>query len=71
MNAIPKSNVTEKIFRIVFFLTFLSSYHYLPAQRLSRDYEMGLLTNQAGYLPASVKTCLMRGAEKKDFEAGL
>jgi Glycosyl hydrolase family 9/Cellulase N-terminal ig-like domain len=68
MNAIPNSNAIEKIFRIVFFLTLLSSYNSLLAQRLSRDYEIGLLTNQIGYLPSSTKICLIRGTEKTDFE---
>ena len=58
----------KKIFTIVFFLTGLTNYNSLPAQRLSRDYNIGLLTNQVGYLPASTKTCLMRGTEKTDFE---
>jgi hypothetical protein len=40
----------------------------LRAQRLSRDMEMGLLTNQVGYLPSSTKTCVMQGNEKRDFE---
>jgi len=58
----------KKVFTIAYFLTILSSYNSLPAQRLSRDYNIGLLTNQVGYLPASTKTCLMRGNEQKYFE---
>lgn len=55
----------------IFFLLFLlhiASYHFLQAQRLSRDQEMGLLTNQIGYLPSARKTCIMQGTQKKDFE---
>jgi hypothetical protein len=40
----------------------------VEAQRLSRDLEMGLLTNQVGYLPSSTKTCLVQGNVKRDFE---
>ena len=57
----------KKIFTIVFLLN-LASYDFLQAQRLSRDQEIGLLTNQIGYLPSSTKTCLMQGTEKRDFE---
>ena len=46
----------------------LSSSKDLRAQRLSRDLEIGLLTNHVGYLPASTKTCLVKGNEKRDFE---
>jgi len=53
---------------IVFFLTFAGSYNFLQAQRLSRDLNIGLLTNQVGYLPSSIKTCLMQGTQKRDFE---
>jgi len=56
------------MFTIVFFLNLLISQNYVQAQRLSRDLEIGLLTNQIGYLPLSVKTCVMKGTEKKDFE---
>ncbi|MEP6596464.1 MAG: cellulase N-terminal Ig-like domain-containing protein, partial [Ginsengibacter sp.] len=61
-------NAIEKIFTIVFFLNFPGSYDSLQAQRLSRDLEIGLLTNQVGYTPSSTKTCLVRGTEKTDFE---
>ena len=57
----------KKIFTIVFLLN-LAGYDFLQAQRLSRDQEIGLLTNQIGYLPSSTKTCLMQGTEKRDFE---
>ena len=68
MNFIRHKNAIKKIFRIISFLTLLGSFNSLQAQRLSRDYEMGLLTNQVGYLPSSIKTCLIRATEKKDFE---
>lgn len=40
----------------------------LQAQRLSRDEQIVLLTNQVGYRPSSTKTCLVKDAEKRDFE---
>ena len=58
----------KKILTVVFCLTIFSTCNSLHAQRLSRDYHIGLLTNHVGYLPASTKTCLMRGTEKKYFE---
>ncbi|MEP7231556.1 MAG: glycoside hydrolase family 9 protein [Ginsengibacter sp.] len=58
----------KKIFIIIFFLNLQGSYNHLQAQRLSRDIEIGLLTNQVGYLPSSTKTCLVKGSEKTDFE---
>lgn len=63
----PK-NAIEKIFMIVFFLNLPGSYDALQAQRLSRDLQIGLLTNQVGYLPTSTKTCLIQGTKKRDFE---
>ena len=58
----------NKILTIVFLLNLAGSYDFLQAQRLSRDQEIGLLTNQIGYLPSSTKTCVVKGAEKRDFE---
>ena len=56
-----------KIFVIACLLNF-AGYDFLQAQRLSRDQEIGLLTNQIGYLPSSAKTCLVQGTEKREFE---
>lgn len=61
-------SLLKKIFVVVFFLTLIESHNFLQAQRLSRDLDIGLLTNQVGYLPSSAKTCVMYGTEKKDFE---
>jgi hypothetical protein len=60
--------LVEKILITVFLFNFSGNYNVLQAQRLSRDLEIDLLTNQVGYLPLSTKTCLLRGSEKKDFE---
>jgi hypothetical protein len=46
----------------------ISSYTYIHAQRLSRDYEVTLLTNQVGYLPSSTKRCLLQTNAKTPFE---
>lgn len=58
----------EKIFTILLFLGLMCIGGSLQAQRLSRDLQIDVLTNQVGYLPSSTKTCLVRGTEKKDFE---
>lgn len=57
-----------KLFSFIFFLIPYITLNPLQAQRLSRDLDIGLLTNHVGYLPSSAKTCAMRGNEKKDFE---
>ena len=58
----------NKVFTIVLLLNLYGSYDLLQAQRLSRDQEIKLLTNQIGYLPSSTKTCLVQETEKRDFE---
>jgi hypothetical protein len=40
----------------------------LEAQRLSRDYQVDLLVNQAGYLPTATKTCLTPGNIERNFQ---
>ncbi len=62
------TNVIKKIFTILVFLNFTPPHGALQAQRLSRDQQINLLTNQVGYLPSSTKTCLVQGTEKRDFE---
>ena len=57
-----------KIISIACLLTILSSQSMVKAQRLSRDYNVGLLTNQAGYAPGSAKTCLLEGSISTGFE---
>lgn len=39
----------------------------LYAQRLSRDYNVDILVNQAGYLPDAGKTCLAKGYMDREF----
>ncbi len=62
------SHKNERIFMFIFFISIVGINSSLRAQRLSRDLEMGLLTNQVGYLPSSIKTCLVKGSEQTDFE---
>ena len=68
MNFFRHNNVIRKISGIVLILTLFSHSDSVKAQRLSRDYSMGVLTNQVGYLPSSTKTCLIHTSEKKNFE---
>jgi hypothetical protein len=63
-----RRNLIEKIMTIIFWLNLLISYNFVQAQRLSRDYDVTLLTNQIGYLPSSTKTCIVKGTTKTDFE---
>jgi hypothetical protein len=51
---------------LLFFIACNFSLVY--AQRLSRDYDVSILTNQVGYLPSSIKTCLIKRAEETNFE---
>jgi len=46
----------------------IATIHNLSAQRLSRDYQVTLLTNQVGYLPSSSKTCLLKTSTSTPFE---
>jgi hypothetical protein len=54
--------------KILIFLTITAAHFAASAQRLSRDYSMGFITNQVGYLPGSTKTCLAKGTDKRDFD---
>ncbi|QMU26859.1 glycoside hydrolase family 9 protein [Adhaeribacter radiodurans] len=58
----------KKILLLLFFLNILSGISALRAQRLSRDLDVVLLTNQVGYLPEATKTVLTKGTEKRNFE---
>jgi hypothetical protein len=46
----------------------IAAFQHLSAQRLSRDYQVTLLTNQVGYLPSSSKTCLLKTNTNTPFE---
>src|SRR4051812_878448 len=62
-----KSSI-EKIGVILIFLSFTVTPNILQAQRLTRDLNVALLTNQVGYRPSSTKTCLLKESSKRDFE---
>ena len=63
-----KERRKEKVFTSVLLVVLIGINSSLSAQRLSRDLEMGLLTNQVGYLPLATKTCLVQRSEKTNFE---
>ena len=46
----------------------MSAAYVSEAQRLSRDLNLDLFINQAGYLPAATKTCVARGRMNSKFE---
>ena len=61
----------QKLLRtvILIFLFFMAGGNLtINAQRLSRDLNVDLLINQAGYLPHATKTCVTRGSVKRTFE---
>src|SRR6476661_5401524 len=47
---------------------FIAAVCGLHAQRLSRDVDVSLLTNQVGYLPSSAKTCVLKTNSNTSFE---
>ena len=50
-------------------LSMILFLHFLPlkAQRLSRDYNVDILVNQAGYTPDASKTCVVPGLLEREF----
>ncbi len=66
-----KMKVSKRIFTNssgLWLCMFLSMGFCTQAQRLSRDLNMGLLVNQAGYLPTAGKFCVARGIVTRPFE---
>jgi hypothetical protein len=53
------------LFLIMLFL--IAGNTEIFSQRLSRDLNVDLLVNHAGYLPDAAKTCVTRGVEKRNF----
>jgi hypothetical protein len=49
-------------------LMLISTGNLSRAQRLSRDLNVDLLVNQAGYVPHAPKTCVTAGSVKRNFE---
>lgn len=68
---IMKMKVSKRVFTNssgLWLCMFLSMGFCARAQRLSRDLNMGLLVNQAGYLPIAGKFCVARGIVSRPFE---
>ncbi len=57
-----------KIIRALLIVLISFLYCSADGQRLTRDLNVGLLTNQVGYLPSSSKTCAMRATQQTPFE---
>jgi len=49
-------------------LVFTLQTQYLFSQGISRDYDVSILINQAGYMPAAGKYCVTKGEAAQDFE---
>jgi hypothetical protein len=49
-------------------LILLTSHTIVNAQRLSREYHVDILVNQAGYLPEASKTCVAPGSLNREFK---
>jgi len=65
--------MNTKIFRyacsiLILIIMIISDHSILHAQRLSRDYNVHILINQAGYTPGSGKTCVAPGLLERSFE---
>src|SRR5215212_7584253 len=54
--------------QLFLFCICISFFYHAEGQRFSRDYDVTLLTNQMGYLPSSVKTCLLSTTANTSFE---
>ncbi|MDA0195882.1 MAG: glycoside hydrolase family 9 protein [Bacteroidetes bacterium] len=61
-------NINLSIFALIVTVLLFAGNSLLKAQRLSRDHNVNLLVNQAGYLPQASKTCLAPGAFNRNFE---
>jgi hypothetical protein len=61
-------DIMKKVITFAHLLLLITALNSVSAQRLSRDYNVSLLTNQVGYLPASTKTCLLQVNQKTNFE---
>ena len=57
-----------RIMVIILFIIIAPGFSKLNAQRLSRDYNVDLLVNQAGYMPQAGKFCTTKGNMKGNVE---
>jgi len=65
--------IKSKIFQYtgsipILIILLISDPSFLNAQRLSRDYDVHILINQAGYTPGSSKTCVAPGLLERSFD---
>jgi hypothetical protein len=64
-----RNNYFQFICRILVLTVILQfNLSTLQAQRLSRDYNVHILINQAGYTPEAAKTCVVPGLLKREFK---
>jgi len=61
-------DVYKGIFMIITLSVLIINSLEIKAQRLSRDLNVDILVNQAGYLPQSGKICVAKGAVERPFE---
>jgi hypothetical protein len=54
--------------KIMLFCACIAAIQNVHAQRLSRDYQVTLLTNQVGYLPSSSKKCVIKTTRQTPFQ---
>ena len=52
---------------LVLLILILTYIMPVQAQRLSRDYNVHILVNQAGYIPDAAKTCVVPGLLEREF----
>ena len=57
-----------QIITFAIILNLMAGYEAVEGQGLSRDYNVDILVNQAGYLPASEKFCLVAGDHNETYE---
>ena len=54
--------------KFIFAALFILFFQPLLAQRLSRDYRVDIVVNQAGYLPQASKLCQTQGAKERSYK---
>jgi hypothetical protein len=52
----------------VIVLAFILCFDCVRAQRLSRDLNLSIITNQVGYTPGAVKTCVLKTDKQTSFD---
>jgi hypothetical protein len=62
------ARITVKMLVLIMVFSVEGLYWGLRAQRLSRDLNLDILVNQAGYMPRAGKTCITKGNTERTFE---